>query len=363
MKSLKSFGITFAASLVILGIIALFACGFVADTVCGIFDGSGDLDNMNSADTTASAMGEEDRLNKQLNGQSFTWMMVVSDYRPDVYDNYYPTSPEQAKGLGDFGTLGKDYRFTEATNIIVIRAFVDTREYVILTIPSMSKLEMPSGEYTLGEYYAVGGTEALKEAVEAMTGFTIDYYSVIHSTDLYDLADTVGSIECTIPVNIVKDGAKYTTGAKTPTTVDRKGKKDTKEDTKAPDPTDYELDAADSVFLASKLMPALLYYDPSDGINQEMIIEQSFARGLMNNLSQASDSMLQSMLEALDGVLVSTNLDDDAIYLNGEVIRAFSWFEVHCVTYPGKMVAARGNNDAYYNPGLEEGAGYCYDYR
>ena len=47
MKNLKSFGITLAVSLVILAVAALFACGFVADTVCGIFSGGGkDLDQM-----------------------------------------------------------------------------------------------------------------------------------------------------------------------------------------------------------------------------------------------------------------------------------------------------------------------------
>ena len=47
MKNLKSFGITLAVSLVILAVAALFACGFVADTVCGIFSGGGkDLDQI-----------------------------------------------------------------------------------------------------------------------------------------------------------------------------------------------------------------------------------------------------------------------------------------------------------------------------
>ena len=90
MKNLKSFGITLAVSLVILAIAALFACGFVADTVCGIFSGGGkDLDQiLTPGETTAPADDGSERFTKKLNGQSFKWLWVVSDYRPDVFHNY-----------------------------------------------------------------------------------------------------------------------------------------------------------------------------------------------------------------------------------------------------------------------------------
>ena len=374
MKNLKNFGITFAVSLVILGIIALFACGFVADTVCGIFNGSSDgMDDMLNPVETDGA-NADDRMSRQVDGESFAWLWIVSDYRPDVFGNYYPNSADEARGLGDFGTLGKSYRLPTASNLVLVRAFVDTREYIIMTIPAMSKIQTPAGEYTLGEYYAVSGAEGLKAKVEAMTGLTIDYYSVIHSTDLYDLANTVGSIECTIPVDIYTDGKNYvsapveeTTSKKSAETTEKK--KDT--ETKKADVTTFkptvpltnELDRADSVKLAVKLMPALLYFDPVDGIEQEMVIEQSFARGLLTNLSGCSDTSLQSMLSTLDDIFVTSNLNTDAIFLHGEVIRAFSWFQVTTVTYPGKLVAGKSVESSYFKANLEKGVSYFYNYR
>ena len=44
MTNLRNFGIIFAVSLIVLGVIALFATGYVADTVCAIFEEKGDDD-------------------------------------------------------------------------------------------------------------------------------------------------------------------------------------------------------------------------------------------------------------------------------------------------------------------------------
>lgn len=372
MKNLKKFGIIFAVSFVILGIIALFACGFVADTVCGIFNNSSkNLDNsLSPAETTPTDEADE-RLSKKVDGKSFTWLWVVSDYRPEVFDDYYPADEAAAKKLGDFGTLGKSYRLPSATNIILVRGFVDTREYFIMTIPSVTRISTSAGDYTLGDYYAVSGTSGLVSKVEAMTGLKVDYYSVIHSTDLSEIANAAGSIECKLPVSIYTDGKNYVsappavTTSKDETTAkkadDKKKETSDKEETTAP--LTNELDRSDSVKLAKKLMPALLYYDPTDGIEQEMTIEQSFATGLMNNLSDKSDTALQSILSSLSDTFVSSNLKTEAIYLHGEVIRAFSWFELHVSTYPGKFVVGKGGNAAYYKANIEDGVRYFYNFR
>ena len=77
----------------VLGIAALFACGFVADAVTGIFDNRNknldDILNSNDSSVTTSEEGD-DRFSRELNGASFTWLWVVSDYRPEQIDNYFP---------------------------------------------------------------------------------------------------------------------------------------------------------------------------------------------------------------------------------------------------------------------------------
>ena len=244
MKNLRNFGIIFAISLVILGIAAIFACGYVSDTVCSIFTESTDsLDKLlapDPAETTGIGNeGEDDRMTRSLNGESFTWLMVVSDYRPSVFKNYYPQSAKEVDKLKDFGILDDEYKLVEATNIVLIRADVKTREYVVMSIPHATKVETPAGSYTLGQLYGLSGADALCDKVAGITGLPIDYYSVIHSTDLSSVANAIGSIECNIPVDIGFDGKNYV-DMPIEETKDKKEtekKKDDKNDTNKKDTT------------------------------------------------------------------------------------------------------------------------------
>ncbi len=379
MNNLKNFGIVFAVSFVVLGIIAIFACGYVADTVAGIFTDDGDdLDAiLTPAETTGIGNdGEDDRLTKKLNGESFTWLMIVSDYRPNVFDNYYPQSEKDVDKLKeDFGILDDEYRLIEATNIVVIRADVKTREYVVMTIPTETRIDTPSGKITLGEVYGISGAETLSKEVGSMTGLNVDYYSVIHSTELPTVANTVGSIQCNIPVDIAFDGKNYVTAPEEVTTdksdakettakKDKDKDKDKKDETTEAETTYVkELDRAASVNLAKKLTAALLYYDDTDGIDDEMLILQSFANGLMVNLSGKSDGDLTSAFTSINKKLVSTNITKDDVLAHTEVIRGYSWFKIQTLTYPGKYIPGRAGREGYYNPDIDAAISFFADYR
>lgn len=374
VKNLRNFGITLAVSLVILAIAAIFACSFVADTVSDIFTGSGKKleDILNPIDTDESNRDKNDRFSRDITGESFTWLWVVSDYRPDTFDDYYPGSKSDLKSMKDFGILGKEYRFPEATSIVLVRADVKSREYLITTFPSATKVSTAAGDMTLGRVYALGGAEELSDKVSMMTGINIDYCTVIHSSDLSKLATTIGGVNMTLPVDIYTDGKNFVSAPKEETTADTTAAKSTskkKDDTTEGDDSEKEettvleneLDRADEVKLAKKLMSALLYYDDSDGIVDEMTILQSFANGVMENISDCSDSELNAMLTGLDKTFVSNNVTSNAVILSGEVIRAYTWFEVKTVTYPGKFVSKPGG--AYYKPNVDEGVAMFYNYR
>ncbi|MBQ8915053.1 MAG: hypothetical protein IJ046_02620 [Clostridia bacterium] len=381
MNNLRNFGIVFAVSLVVLGIIAIFACGYVADTVCAIFSEDGDkLDGiLTPVDTTGIGdEGEDDRLTRKINGESFTWLMVVSDYRPDVFDDYYPQSSKQVDKLKDFGILDDEYRFPGAASIVVVRADVKTREYVVMTIPAKTRISTPTGSYPLGDYFALCDTKTFVAEVESMTGLEIDYHTVLNSTDLTSLANSVGSIECNIPVDIGFNGQDYlnmptedttdkadtTKKKETPAKKDKDKDKDTKEETTEPETTFIsELDRDPSVKLAKKLMAALLYYEPSDGIDDEMLILQSFANGLMTNLSEKSDGDLTAIFTSVSKKLASTNITKDDVLAHTEVIRGYSWFKVQTLTYPGKYITGRQGREGYYNPDIDAAISFFADYR
>ncbi|MBE6586970.1 MAG: hypothetical protein E7647_00985 [Ruminococcaceae bacterium] len=380
MNNLRNFGIVFAVSFVILGIIALFACGYVADTVAGIFTDDGDdLDAiLTPSETTGIGNeGEDDRLTRKLNGESFTWLMIVSDYRPNVFDNYYPQSEKDVDKIKeDFGILDDEYKLIEATNIVIVRADVKTREYVIMTVPTATKVDTPSGKISLGEVYALGGAETLSAEIGSMTGLTVDYYSVIHATELQSVANAVGSIQCNIPVDIAFDGKNYVTAPEEVTTDkddkkettakkdnDKDKDKDKDETTEAETTYVVELDRASSVNLAKKLTAALLFYDDADGIDDEMLILQSFANGLMVNLSEKSDGDLTSAFTSINKKLVKTNITKEDVLAHTEVIRGYSWFKIQTLTYPGKYITGRQGREGYYNPDIDAAISFFADYR
>lgn len=362
IRNFRNFGITFAVSFVILGIVAIFASRFVANTVCDVFTGSGakNLDNLLNAETTAPSDQEQDeRFTRALNGKSFTWLMVVTDERPSIFDNYYPDADDikNLKEEDTFGILGKDYRFVGTAGIALVHANVEKREYTIMAIPPITRVETGTGDFNLSEIYSYYGIEFLKAKVEGLTGMIIDYYTVLNCTDLASLANVIGGVDCKIPVDIYANGSLYV--SKPPETSAEDGEGASEDASQF----ELELEKSDLAKLSAKLEAALLYSDLSDGVADEMTIFQSFAQGVLKNLSKASQSGLITYYEGLKNKFRETNLDQTVVKDAAEVIQAYSWLEVQTLVYPGRFVPAKGSQGAYYNPDLEEAVQYFYKYR
>ena len=360
IRNLRNFGMTLGISFVILGIVAVFASRFVANTVCGVFTGDGakDLSEVLTPVETTGASGEEldERFTRELTGSSFTWLMVVTDKRPSVYDNYFPEKDEieDIDEEDAFGLLGKDYRYVGAAGIVLVHANVDLREYTVMAIPSITRVETGSGEYNLSEIYSYFGIDYLKAKVEGLTGMTVDQYTVLNCTDLVSLANVIGGIDCKIPVDIYSNGSLYV--SKPPE------KSDTEEDKDAP-AYELELEKSDVTKLSAKLEAALLYHDYADGVDDEMTILQSFAQGVLKNLSKSSESGLLTYYEGLKNKFRESSLDQAVVKDAAEVVQAYSWLEVQTLAYPGRFVPAKGSQGAYFNPDVEGAVQYFYKYR
>lgn len=373
MRNLRNFGITFAVSLVVLGIVALFAGKYVADAVTDIFNTRdkdlAEIISPGNQEVDPNGDNSDDLFDRDLDGESFTWLMVVTDKRESVYD-YYPSKGEIQKNDKP-GVLGGDYKRVNATSIAVVHANVEKREYVVLTIPTITKTETGTGTMSLGEVYGVYGIEYLREKVGSMIGIDVDFYTVVNSTDLTKLTSTIGAVQCELPLSIGYDGKEYVTYVEKEKDEDKvsdKNKKPDDEETKEDDvkkepEITLELDAAESVKLSKKLMSALLYRDYSDGIDQEMIILRSFISGVMKNLSSMSDGSLTSCLTGLSSVIKETNITKDDILRCGETVRAFTWLPVSNVVYGGRFVEGAANRAPTYIPDISEMINYFYKYR
>ena len=370
IRNLRNFGITLGISFVLLGIVAIFAARFVADTVCCVFTGDGvkDLDELLTPVETTAPSGEEqdDRFTRELNGVSFTWLMVVTDERTSVYDDYFPDADAiEAMEEDDFGVLGKEYRRVGTAGIALVHADVDLREYTVMAIPPITRVETGSGDYSLSEIYSYYGIDFLKAKVEGLTGMTVDHYTVLNCTDLASLANVIGGIDCKIPVDIYSNGPLYVSAPpETETSEETSESESTDENAAEGAPTyELELEKSDLSKLSAKLEAALLYSDYTDGVSDETTIFQSFVQGVLKNLSKASESGLLSYYNGLKSKFRESDLDQTVVKDAAEVIQAYSWMEVQTLVYPGRFVPAKGTQEAYYNPDAESAVQYFYKYR
>ncbi len=382
MNNLRNFAVIFAVSFIVLGIVALIACGYVADTVCAIFaDKGNDLDMLLQGDasetTGIGSEGEEDRLTRKLNGDSFTWLMVVADYRPDDIKNYYPMTPDSVEDMeDDFGLLGEEFTPVKATSIVVVRADVKTREYVVMAIPSSTRVDTTLGSSPLGDVYGSLGAEALVAEVGSLTGLEVDFYTILNSEDLPSLSSTLGAIDCNIPVDIAFDGQSYVTAPPETESFAETEKKetekadeseedsDTSEDTEAETTYTVELNSASSVKLTkNQLKAALLFMDETNGIDDEMLILQTFAHSVMYNLSGKSDGDLSAALSAFIDKFAYTNVTKADVLDFSEVIRGYRWFKTQTMVYPGKYISGRAGRAGYYNPDTDAAISFFANYR
>ena len=108
LSAFKNFLVTFLVAALIFGIVGYFTAGYVSGLVSGILDGEKDqLENIinNTPENTTAEVTTPEEPDPDLKvpeGESFTFVVVGTDYRPDIYKNYYYTSEETASLIESF---------------------------------------------------------------------------------------------------------------------------------------------------------------------------------------------------------------------------------------------------------------------
>ena len=107
LRALKSFGIAFLISAVIVGISAAVIFNSVEDVLTGSCSkNDNDLSEIlksQDEDTPGGSVSESGNEFSGLGGSSFTVLAVMTDYRPDTYDYYSDdtkySSNDEKKGI------------------------------------------------------------------------------------------------------------------------------------------------------------------------------------------------------------------------------------------------------------------------
>lgn len=230
LSALKNFGITFLIAALIFGIIAYFATGFVTNTVNSIMDEEDNElntiiegnENQTPLDTDTINSDENKTGEKEPAGDSFNFLLITTDYRPDIYDDYEPTLEEMyntdwysVPATETTGCLNDDYREIGISSVMLVRVDKEDKQITYTYFSPLTQVYTPSGYHNLSEVYNYYGLETLAEHINAMTGIRIDYRLLINAYNFDELTELFGNVTLNVPSNIYFDGKQYTTAEQT----------------------------------------------------------------------------------------------------------------------------------------------------
>lgn len=233
LSALKNFAVTLLIAAVVFGVIAYFATQFVTATVSDILGSEmSDLDQIisgeedpdketESGETSSETVGTEILL-PEIEGNSFSFLVICSGYRPEIFSDYPPTVDELHNKINDFktasdsyGILSKDYREIAATSIVLVRADKERREYTYTYFTPETRVHTSTGYLTLGEVYALHGYDKISEYVRSLTGVRVDYTFLLEGYNMDEFIANFGEVNLYNPKNIYAEGQYHTIRSET----------------------------------------------------------------------------------------------------------------------------------------------------
>lgn len=211
LSSLRNFLITLLISLLIFGPIAYFLTDLLIDCVgpsFGIVDPDTKLPGTDPAVTTD--LSNPGLTPDSTNGTSFNMLIVGTDYQPSLLSDYAPDAfinyPmfENGSALTSGGSMSDHtlHRQINADTIFLLRVDKSQGRLIFSYIPSDMLVTSGGVEMTLSETYTTRGIVYLAEKVMALTGFSIDFYTVIDIEGAETFVDAIGGVTVNVPVNM-----------------------------------------------------------------------------------------------------------------------------------------------------------------
>ncbi len=240
LSAFKNFFVTLLIALAIFGVGAYFAVSFVTNTMHSIL--TSEKEQLNSIiekdDHSGAEEGDEPGTpvnpDDLIEGESFSFLLVITDYRPDLYGDYMPAavrsddSGDEEKNEDPYGKLGylsADYRSVTASAIVLVCADKEREQYTYTYFSPESRLYTPAGYHTLGDAYSYYGASVLTEHIHALTGIMPDYQMTLNGYNLDEIVSFLGAVNVNLTKDIYFDGKQYTTQSETVLeSVDKHGK-------------------------------------------------------------------------------------------------------------------------------------------
>ena len=233
LSALKNFGVTFLIAAMLFGILAYFATGFVTSTMNSIMTAEEDElseimqneSNQTLVDAeTNSTESQPSSADKIPEGESFNFLIITTDYRPDLYNDYQPTLDKMYNTTDWYsvsasdtrGCLSGNYRSLNVSSIVLVGIHKESSQYTYTYFSPETQVYTSTGHHNLNEVYKYYGKQAIAEHIHAMTGLPIRYTLLLNAYNYGELAALCGTPVIPLSKDIYQTAdMTYTTQAET----------------------------------------------------------------------------------------------------------------------------------------------------
>ena len=177
LPAIKSFAIAFAVSIIIFGTLGFIVTPLLKDMTSG-FDSTSkpedtqQTENNNTPDDDVDTdVTVPDNPALDINAESFTLLIVGTDYQPKVFNDYRVSISKNAS-IDDYI---KNSRHYTADTILIIHADIKTGDFLITALPKNTRVVSHGITTTLAEAYETVTIEYFKQLISSIISLSIDH--------------------------------------------------------------------------------------------------------------------------------------------------------------------------------------------
>ncbi len=325
LAAVRNFVVGFVIAALVFGTIAYFVTDFIAENIIGIADSpeettgdvadSGGAPDESTGEIFTPPPPEHDY--PDLQGESFTVLLIGTDYRPDYFDDYIE---DLNKSPAQLGLLTKPIRTRNADLMMLINVSEETRTVSFTSIPASTRVSV-NGEYKLlSTVYDKYGIGTIVSFVEYLTATNIDYYIAANVTEAGKILNLIDGVTVNVPTDIYNPYYKLSLDPDMP------GYNLTKK---------IMIPAGEAEIDSSNLFALLHYRTEKITSGEHEAVLSELAKATLKKAT--GEEYLSNAATLFERALTytTTNMSVSNLTDNLGIFRAYDEFTTSTVTYPG----------------------------
>lgn len=190
-SQVRNFIISFIIATLIFSVVAVFGVNIIDKYVLNPVSDSTQVQTQAPSTAPVTSSKTEDP-SVVGSGKSFSFVLIGSDYQPDVYNDY------EKPFDGNLNVTRK----ISADTIIFGMFSKERNEFVITPIDPQTIVSVRGAKMTLGESFGYTDAKFVCDQVSMLVGLSVDYYASVEIRSLIQIIDYLGGVEYNVPSDI-----------------------------------------------------------------------------------------------------------------------------------------------------------------